>query len=51
VWYATGRVLGPAWAVVLVWSPRRNRTGDPFLTMDLAVTAVRTGVLAGRIAP
>jgi hypothetical protein len=27
-----------------MWSPRRNRTGDPILTMNLALTAVRTGV-------
>jgi hypothetical protein len=31
--------------------PRRNRTADPILTMDLAVTAVRTSVSAGRWRP
>jgi hypothetical protein len=31
-----------------VWSPRRNRTGDPIVTMNLAPTAVRTSVCAGR---
>jgi hypothetical protein len=29
-------------------APRRNRTGDPILTMNLALTAVRTSVCAGR---
>ena len=35
---------------LLVWcgAPRRNRTADPILTMDLAVTAVHTSVSAGR---
>jgi hypothetical protein len=28
-------------------APRRNRTGDPILTMNLALTAVRTPVSAG----
>jgi hypothetical protein len=32
-------------------APRRNRTGDPILTMNLAPTAVRTGVSAGRRRP
>jgi hypothetical protein len=30
----TGRVLDPAWPAVSGWSPRRNRTGDPILTMN-----------------
>jgi hypothetical protein len=32
-------------------APRRNRTGDPILTMNLAPTAVRTCVSAGRRRP
>ena len=38
---------------LLVWggAPRRNRTGDPILTMNLALTAVRTSVSAGRCRP
>jgi hypothetical protein len=36
---------------VLWWSPRRNRTGDPILTMNLALTAVRTRISAGRRRP
>jgi 4-oxalocrotonate tautomerase len=32
-------------------APRRNRTGDPIPTMDLASTAVRTTVCAGRSQP
>jgi hypothetical protein len=32
-------------------APRRNRTGDPILTMDLALTAVRTAVRAGHPRP
>jgi hypothetical protein len=32
-------------------APRRNRTGDPILTMDRGRTAVLTGVFAGRSAP
>ena len=35
----------------LGWSPRRNRTGDPILTMNLALTAVRTSISAGRRRP
>ena len=33
---------------LLVWggAPRRNRTGDPILTMNLAATDVRTAVFA-----
>jgi hypothetical protein len=31
-----------------MWSPRRNRTGDPIPTMNLALTAVQPSVLAGR---
>jgi hypothetical protein len=39
--------------VLLVWggAPRRNRTGDPILTMNLALTAVRTSISAGRRRP
>jgi hypothetical protein len=47
----TGRVLDPAWAAGFVWSPRRNRTGDPILTMDRRPSAVLTRVVAGRSAP
>jgi hypothetical protein len=38
---------------LLVWggAPRRNRTGDPILTMDRTLSAVLTGVLAGRVTP
>jgi hypothetical protein len=38
---------------LLFWggAPRRNRTGDPILTMNLAATAVRTSVSAGRRRP
>jgi hypothetical protein len=38
---------------LLVWggAPRRNRTGDPILTMDRRPTAVLTRVAAGRVAP
>jgi hypothetical protein len=32
-------------------APRRNRTGDPILTMNLALTAVQTSVSAGRRRP
>ena len=39
----TGRRLGRA--------PRRNRTGDPILTMEPPGTAVRTAVLAGNARP
>ena len=35
----------------LVWSPRRNRTGDPILTMEPPGTAVRTAVSAGHARP
>jgi hypothetical protein len=35
----------------LCGAPRRNRTGDPILTMDLAVTAMLTGVSADRWRP
>ena len=34
-----------------VWSPRRNRTGDPILTMNRRPSAVLSGVFAGRSAP
>jgi hypothetical protein len=34
-----------------VWSPRRNRTGDPILTMNLAPTVMLSGVFAGRRYP
>ena len=37
--------------LVCCGAPRRNRTGDPILTMDRRLSAVLTGVLAGRIAP
>jgi hypothetical protein len=36
---------------VLCGAPRRNRTGDPILTMNLALTAVRTSIPAGRWRP
>jgi hypothetical protein len=32
-------------------APRRNRTGDPILTMNLALTAVRTSVSAAHAEP
>ena len=32
-------------------APRRNRTGDPILTMNRAPTAVRSSVSAGRWQP
>src|SRR5215217_3672157 len=32
-------------------APRRNRTGDPILTMEPPGTAVRTAVLAGHAGP
>jgi hypothetical protein len=32
-------------------APRRNRTGDPILTMNLALTAVQTSASAGRRRP
>jgi Phage integrase family len=38
-----GRVRDPAWAGVLVWSPRRNRTADPILTMAPAASGGRQG--------
>ena len=34
-----------------VWSPGRNRTGDPILTMDRRPTAVLSGVFAGWTTP
>src|SRR5215216_4247920 len=39
--------------VLLVWcgAPRRNRTGDPILTMEPPGTAVRTAVLPGHARP
>jgi hypothetical protein len=39
--------------VLLVWggAPRRNRTGDPILTMDRRPSAVLTRVLAGHWRP
>ena len=49
--HATGRVLDPACAAGLLWSPRRNRTGDPILTMDRQPSAVLTRIVAGRPAP
>jgi len=33
------------------WSPRRNRTGDPILTMEPPGTAVRTAVSPGHARP
>jgi alkanesulfonate monooxygenase SsuD/methylene tetrahydromethanopterin reductase-like flavin-dependent oxidoreductase (luciferase family) len=38
---------------LLVWcgAPRRNRTGDPILTMEPPGTAVRNAVFAGRARP
>ena len=38
---------------LLVWggAPRRNRTGDPILTMDRRLSAVLTDVFAGRLVP
>jgi hypothetical protein len=37
--------------LVLGGAPRRNRTGDPILTMEPPGTAVRTAVLAGNARP
>jgi hypothetical protein len=37
--------------MVLGWSPRRNRTSDPILTMEPPGTAVRTAVSPGRARP
>ena len=39
--------------VLLVWggAPRRNRTGDPILTMDRRCSAVLTVVFAARTTP
>ncbi len=41
------------WPELLVWggAPRRNRTGDPILTMDRGRTAVLAGVSAARTTP
>ena len=47
----TGRVDHPPWPAGLAWSPRRNRTGDPILTMDRQPSAVLAGVSAARSAP
>jgi len=47
----TGRAWYPAWPAGLGWSPRRNRTGDPILTMEPPGTAVRTAVSPGRARP
>ena len=43
--------VGPACADGLGWSPRRNRTSDPILTMEPPGTAVRTAVSPGRARP
>jgi hypothetical protein len=63
VWQISGKRQLPAprhttgWArtplELLVWcgAPRRNRTGDPILTINLALTAVPTSVCAGRRRP
>src|SRR5215218_1620598 len=37
--------------LVLCGAPRRNRTGDPILTMEPPGTAVRTAVSLGRARP
>ena len=44
------RLTGVCTGQSLCGAPRRNRTGDPILTMDRRSSAVLTGVLAGRAA-
>src|SRR5215217_7327006 len=46
-----GQVLDAAWPAGCGGAPRRNRTGDPILTMDRWPSAVLTRVLAGRAPP
>jgi hypothetical protein len=45
------RLTGVSAGQSLCGAPRRNRTGDPILTVNLAATAVRTSVSAGRWRP
>jgi hypothetical protein len=45
------RLTGVCTGQSLCGAPRRNRTGDPILTMDRRPTAVLTRVAAGRVAP
>jgi hypothetical protein len=48
----TGRASYAAWPTAFLVEPsRRNRTGDPILTMEPPGTAVRTAVIAGRARP